>query len=181
MLGFFSQWFGITRASECHPPCLRDQGLRFRAVLIFFFFLGNFESANRTVSYAAPEKRAILRAYVKLVLEVKSRSWEYWKSGGKTLGYGDVLTPPPAAAMAPHFGIMVGGVTLKSSWRHTNISRAQIDLRKARERELAPLLDEKSTSSGIAEPYARLKKSEGENRGGRRDDTCDHGLSRSWK
>ena len=33
-------------------------------------------------------------------------------------------------------------------------SRAQIDLRKARERELATL-DEKSTSSGIAEPYAR--------------------------
>ena len=30
---------------------------------------------------------------------------------------------------------------------------AQIDLRKARERELT--LDEKSTSSGIAEPYAR--------------------------
>ena len=33
---------------------------------------------------------------------------------------------------------------------------AQIDLRKARERELATL-DEKSTSSGIAEPYARWK------------------------
>ena len=31
---------------------------------------------------------------------------------------------------------------------------AQIDLREARERELATL-DEKSTSSGIAEPYAR--------------------------
>ena len=31
---------------------------------------------------------------------------------------------------------------------------AQIDLRKARQRELATL-DEKSTSSGIAEPYAR--------------------------
>ena len=31
---------------------------------------------------------------------------------------------------------------------------AQIDLRKARERELATF-DEKSTSSGIAEPYAR--------------------------
>ena len=31
---------------------------------------------------------------------------------------------------------------------------AQIDLRKARERELAAL-DEKLTSSGIAEPYAR--------------------------
>ena len=35
-------------------------------------------------------------------------------------------------------------------------SCAQIDLRKARERELATL-DEKSTSSGIAEPYARKK------------------------
>ena len=33
-------------------------------------------------------------------------------------------------------------------------SCAQIDLRKARERELA-ILDEKWTSSGIAEPYAR--------------------------
>ena len=35
-------------------------------------------------------------------------------------------------------------------------SCAQIDLRKARERELATL-DEKSTSSGIAEPFARQK------------------------
>ena len=34
------------------------------------------------------------------------------------------------------------------------LSCAQLDLRKARERELATL-DEKSTSSGIAEPYAR--------------------------
>ena len=34
------------------------------------------------------------------------------------------------------------------------LSCAQIDLRKARERESA-ILDEKSTSSGIAEPYAR--------------------------
>ena len=33
-------------------------------------------------------------------------------------------------------------------------SCAQIDLRKARERELATL-DEESASSGIAEPYAR--------------------------
>ena len=33
-------------------------------------------------------------------------------------------------------------------------SCAQIDSRKARERELATL-DEKTTSSGIAEPYAR--------------------------
>ena len=37
-----------------------------------------------------------------------------------------------------------------------SFSCAQIDLRKARERELATL-DEKSTSSGIAEPYARQK------------------------
>ena len=35
-----------------------------------------------------------------------------------------------------------------------NFSCAQIDLRKAREHEVASL-DEKSTSSGIAEPYAR--------------------------
>ena len=42
---------------------------------------------------------------------------------------------------------------------HTRINSwglfvAQIDVRKAREREFATL-DEKSTSSGIAEPYAR--------------------------
>ena len=42
-------------------------------------------------------------------------------------------------------------------------SCAQIDLRKARERELATL-DEKPTSSGIAESYARLKIG-GKNRG----------------
>ena len=37
-----------------------------------------------------------------------------------------------------------------------DFSCAQIDWRKARERELATL-DEQSTSSGIAEPYARKK------------------------
>ena len=42
---------------------------------------------------------------------------------------------------------------------------AQIDLRNARERELATL-DEKSTSSGIAEPYICAIKTEGKNRGG---------------
>ena len=44
-----------------------------------------------------------------------------------------------------------------SAYSHTFVgtfSGAQIDLRKARERELATL-DETSTSSGIAEPYAR--------------------------
>ena len=55
---------------------------------------------------------------------------------------------------------------------------AQIDLRKARERELATL-DEKSTSSGIAETLCAIKI-EGKKKG-RRDDICDHGLSRSWK
>ena len=52
----------------------------------------------------------------------------------------------------------------------------KIDLRKARERELETL-DEKSTSSRIAEPYARskLKALTG---GSRRDDTCDHRLSK---
>ena len=45
-------------------------------------------------------------------------------------------------------------------------SCAQIELRKARERELATL-DEISTSSGIAEPYARYKI-EGKNRGEKR-------------
>ena len=45
-------------------------------------------------------------------------------------------------------------------------SYAQVDLRKARERELATL-NEKSTSSGIAEPYARkmLKARTGEGDG----------------
>ena len=38
-----------------------------------------------------------------------------------------------------------------------NFSCAQIDLRKARDRELATL-DERPTSSGITEPYARKKK-----------------------
>ena len=47
-------------------------------------------------------------------------------------------------------------------------------------RELATL-DEKSTSSEIAEPYLCATKIECKNRGGRRDDTCDHGLSKSWK
>ena len=41
--------------------------------------------------------------------------------------------------------------TRKNPWGL--FSCAQIDLRKARERELATALDEKSTSSGIAEPY----------------------------
>ena len=36
------------------------------------------------------------------------------------------------------------------------VSCAQIDVRKTRERELATI-DEKSTSNGIAEPYARSK------------------------
>ena len=36
----------------------------------------------------------------------------------------------------------------------STFSRAQIDLREARERKLATI-DDKSTSSGIAEPYAR--------------------------
>ena len=38
----------------------------------------------------------------------------------------------------------------------------------------------KSTSSGNAEPYAR-RNIEGTYRGGERDDTCEHGLSRSWE
>ena len=58
-------------------------------------------------------------------------------------------------------------------------SCAQNDLRKARERELATL-DEQSTSSGIAVTLCAIKI-EGKNRGGKRDDTCDHGLSRRWK
>ena len=41
----------------------------------------------------------------------------------------------------------------------------QIDLRKARERELATALDETSTSGGIAEPLCAIKV-EAKNRGG---------------
>ena len=55
-------------------------------------------------------------------------------------------------------------------------SRAQIDLRKAREREIATF----DGAVGLLEPYVRDKNSRQEP-GGRRDDTCDHGLSRSWK
>ena len=58
-------------------------------------------------------------------------------------------------------------------------SCAQFDLRKAQERELATL-DEKSTTKGLLNPMSE-KKNEGKNRGGRRDDTYDHGLSGSWK
>ena len=52
-------------------------------------------------------------------------------------------------------------------------SCALIDLRKARERELATL-DEKSTTSGRWTLCAN--KNEVNNRGGGRDDNCDHGL-----
>ena len=73
-------------------------------------------------------------------------------------------TPPPSAYSYKFVG---------------TFSCAQIGLRKTRERELATL-DEKSASSGIAEHYICAIKIEGKNRGGR-DDTCDNGLSRSWK
>ena len=59
-------------------------------------------------------------------------------------------------------------------------SCAQTELRKARERELA-ILDEKSTSSVMAETYARKTLKEARTGGGRRDDTRDHGFCRSWK
>ena len=52
--------------------------------------------------------------------------------------------------------------TRKNSWGL--FSCAKIDSRKARERELATTLDEKSTISGIAESNAR-EKIEGKNRG----------------
>ena len=62
-------------------------------------------------------------------------------------------------------GSMYGAPPSAYSYKFVGaFSCAQIDLRKARERELATL-DEKSTSSGIAEPYAR-KKIEGKSRGG---------------
>ena len=52
-------------------------------------------------------------------------------------------------------------------------SCALTDLRKARKRELATLDENRRSVS--AEPYAQ-KKNEGNNRGGGKDDTCDHGL-----
>ena len=58
-------------------------------------------------------------------------------------------------------------------------SCAQIDLRKARERELATALDEKSTSNnmGLLNPIelCAIKNSRQEP-GGRRDDACDQKL-----
>ena len=58
-------------------------------------------------------------------------------------GIGQFLEFEPRRVHTRITGIFVG-----------TFSCAQIDLRKARERALATL-DEKSTSSGIAEPYAR--------------------------
>ena len=61
-----------------------------------------------------------------------------------------------------------------SAYSNNFSSCALIDLRKARERELATL-DEKPTISGCWSLCA--KKYEGNNRGGEgKDDTCDHGL-----
>ena len=62
------------------------------------------------------------------------------------------MTPIPYRAyILPFMSIL----HLLSSWYEIRtFSCAQVDLRKAREREFATL-DEKSTSSGIAEPYAR--------------------------
>ena len=60
---------------------------------------------------------------------------------------------------------------------------ARIVSRKARERELAAL-DEKNRRAvmGLLNPMRAMKIEGNMNRGGRRDYTCDHGLSRrSWK
>ena len=52
---------------------------------------------------------------------------------------------------------------------------AEIDLRKARERELATL----DGAMGLLDPMRdNIRRQEP---GARRDDTCNHGLSRSWK
>ena len=51
----------------------------------------------------------------------------------------------------------------------------KIDWRKARERELATL-NENRRAVGMLKPMR--DKNKGTHRGGRRDDTCDHGLSR---
>ena len=56
-------------------------------------------------------------------------------------------------------------------------SCAQVDLRKARERESAAL-DENRRAEGLLNP---MRDKHGRQEPGGRDDTCDHGLSRSWK
>ena len=73
------------------------------------------------------------------------------------------MTPVAPVAYQVVLGPAIGQFREAESPRvHTRINScffllcAQIDLRKARERELATP-DEKSTSSGIAEPFARLK------------------------
>ena len=68
---------------------------------------------------------------------------------------------------------------------HTNsykfvgtFSCSQIDLRKARERELTTLTGMKNRRAvGLLNPMRNLRQEPG----GIRDDTCDHGLFRSWK
>ena len=60
----------------------------------------------------------------------------------------DLVPGIPVAPMAYQV-ILEPGIVFVGTF-----SCGQIDLRKARERELATL-DEKSTSSGIAEPYAQ--------------------------
>ena len=46
-------------------------------------------------------------------------------------------------------------ILLAYSYKFVGTSCAQIDWRKARERELATLDEKSTTSNGVAEPYAR--------------------------
>ena len=55
---------------------------------------------------------------------------------------------------------------------------AQIDLRKARERDLAHSMKNRR-AVGVLNPMR--DENWRQEPGGRRDDTCNHGLSRSWK
>ena len=63
-----------------------------------------------------------------------------------------------------------------NSW---TFSSAQIDLQKARERELAKHSMKNRRAVGLLNPMR--DKNWRQEPGGRRDNTCDHGLSRSWK
>ena len=93
------------------------------------------------------------------VVGLKPRGYRKLKRGstGSSMSYSPVAPVAYQVILEPAIGQLR---EFEPPRVHTRINFlgtllcAQIDLRKARERELAKL-DEKSTSSGIAEPYAR--------------------------
>ena len=60
-------------------------------------------------------------------------------------------------------------------------SCAQIDLRKVRQRELATNKQSMKNRRAVALLNPMRDKNRRQELGGRKDDTCDHGLSRSWE